>query len=101
MVIINATKTITKNTIASHLHNQTGLPKQTLLNIVGDIFGGIKSMLLRSGKAQLTGFGAFSVKQKAARPGFDMRSGTKMVIAERTVIKFTPSRGFKDKLNQK
>lgn len=50
----------------------------------------ITEQLLKEDKVALIGFGTFSVAEKAARTGVNPRTGEKLEIAARKVVKFKP-----------
>ena len=47
----------------------------------------------------LQNFGAWKINQKETRPGFNIRSGERVEIKPRKVLRFLPSRPFKEKIN--
>lgn len=54
---------------------------------------------LRDGNTvQFTGFGAFSVQERAARTGRNPKSGETVVIPQTAVPKFKPGKTFKDRI---
>lgn len=50
----------------------------------------ITEQLLKEDKVALIGFGTFSVNEKPARTGVNPRTGEKLTIAARKVVKFKP-----------
>lgn len=50
----------------------------------------ITEQLLKEDKVALIGFGTFSVAEKPARTGVNPRTGEKLEIAARKVVKFKP-----------
>jgi len=66
---------------------------ETLLDI-------IKSNLEMGEDILLSGFGKFSVKQKAARKGRNPQTGDEAVIEARKVVTFKPSGKLRERLNQ-
>ena len=47
------------------------------------------------------GFGSFKMAERAAREGRDPRSGKKLKIPAKKVVKFTAGKAFKESLNVK
>lgn len=61
--------------------------------------GIIVETLRRGDKVQITGFGSFQAKQRAARTGRDPRTGNAIQIKASTQPTFKAGQGFKDALN--
>lgn len=57
-----------------------------------EIFAGLK----KSGEVKVTGLGIFVVKQRAARQGVNPKTGEKIKIAARKVVKFRASKTLKE-----
>ena len=66
--------------------------------IVNVIFDEIVDALARGDRVELRGFGAFTVKHRAARQGRNPRTGTAIKIKAATVPKFKPGKALKDAL---
>jgi DNA-binding protein HU-beta len=67
------------------------------------LFGedGLIAKELRSGsKVQITGFGSFVARKRAARAGRDPRTGNTIQIAAATVPAFKAGQGLKDAVNK-
>jgi DNA-binding protein HU-beta len=69
---------------------------ETALNaILGTIEGALKS----GDKVQLTGFGNFEVRERAARTGRNPQTGEEMQIAASKAPAFKPGKALKDAVN--
>ena len=68
--------------------------------IVNVIFDEIVDALARGDRVELRGFGAFTVKQRAARQGRNPRTGTTVSVAEKYVPFFKTGKELRDKLNK-
>lgn len=62
--------------------------------------GLIVKELRRGQKVQVTGFGTFQARKRAARTGRDPRTGNPIPIAAATLPAFKAGQGFKDALNK-
>ena len=62
--------------------------------LVEIIFDSIKSRLGTGDKVQITGFGAFVIRQKRERRGRNPQTGEEMVIKPRRSVVFRPSKHF-------
>lgn len=81
---------------------QAGLPKPEAARAVEALFGtdGVVVRELRVGnKVQITGFGAFHARARAARTGRDPRTGASIPIAAAVIPAFKPGQQLKDALN--
>ena len=69
-------------------------------NIVNAILDEITAALARGDRVELRGFGAFSVKNRAARAGRNPRTGDKVAVEEKVVPFFKTGKDMRDRLNQ-
>ncbi len=67
--------------------------------IVNVIFDEIVDALARGDRVELRGFGAFTVKHRAARLGRNPRTGTPVPVAEKFVPFFKTGKELREKLN--
>lgn len=66
---------------------------------VDAIFGAIAASLRNGENVMLTGFGSFSVAERAARNGRNPRTGQPITIAASRNPRFKAGKGLKDALN--
>lgn len=59
----------------------------------------LEDELLKNGKAQVAGFGAFKVNVQPARVARNPQTGEAVNVPEKRVVKFTPFSGLKDAVN--
>ena len=98
-VYIHKTLTITKEKIAEHLKKQLGLSASLCEEITLYVFAEILNLSKRDEKVMLQNFGTWKINHKKARLGFNIHTGDPVSIAPRTVLRFHPSRSFKEKIN--
>ena len=55
----------------------------------------IKDSLKRGEKVVLTGFGTFTIRKRAARPGRNPKTGARITLAARKLPGFVPGKAFK------
>ena len=67
--------------------------------IVTTIFEEITSALARGDRVELRGFGAFSVKERAARVGRNPRTGAPVQVAAKYIPYFKTGKQLREKLN--
>ena len=68
--------------------------------IVTTIFDQIADALARGGRAELHGFGAFTVKRRNARIGHNPRTGEAVPVDEKTLPFFKAGRILRGRLNR-
>lgn len=70
------------------LVKETGVTKVAATKSVDTIFNTVKSGLKRGDSVAIAGFGSLSVAKRAARTGVNPRTGAKLKIAARKVVRF-------------
>ncbi len=68
--------------------------------IVTAIFDQIADALARGGRAELRGFGAFTVKRRNARLGHNPRTGEPVSVKAKTALHFKTGRKLHGRLNR-
>jgi integration host factor subunit beta len=66
--------------------------------IVDAMFNEITAALLRGGRVELRGFGAFSVKKRDARDGRNPRTGDSVAVSEKHVPFFKTGKQLRNRL---
>ena len=74
--------------------------QRDLENIVNAILEEISSALARGDRVELRGFGAFSVKNRAARVGRNPRTGEQVEVGEKYVPQFKAGKEIRERLNK-
>lgn len=87
-----------KKDIARALAAQHNLTEEQANNLLTDVFDSIWGLLLKKQKVCLYRFGSFFLKKKNSRSMSNPRTGEPMLVPERTVMGFRPSRNFNKKL---
>ena len=82
--------TLTKAALADSLAERVGLNDREAHEFVAAFFDSLGSELIKHGEAKLAGFGIFSVRRKAPRPGRNPRTGEAVAIGARHVVAFRP-----------
>jgi DNA-binding protein HU-beta len=90
---------VNKSDFVNALAKETGQAKAVVETFV-EAFQTVTRHALRKGdEINLIGFGKFEVKKRAARDGVNPKSGEKMKIAARKVVKFTAGTTLKNAVN--
>lgn len=88
--------TLTKAELSEILFAQVGLNKREAKEMVEAFFEEIRQSLEKGDVVKLSGFGNFSVRDKASRPGRNPKTGEAIPIAARRVVSFHASQKFKE-----
>ena len=89
------TPTLTKAELSELLFERLGLNKRESKDMVEAFFDTLVESLLRGEEVKLSGFGNFSIRRKAPRPGRNPRTGEAIPIGERRVVTFHASHKLK------
>tara|TARA_B000000437_G_scaffold20091_1_gene14418 strand:+ start:543 stop:839 length:297 start_codon:yes stop_codon:yes gene_type:complete len=90
--------TITKNSLVNLLHDEVGLNKREAKEFIEIFFEVIKFELENGNDVKISGFGNFNLRDKAARPGRNPKTGEDVTISERRVVTFKSGLKLRSKL---
>jgi len=90
---------MTKADLIQEVTERTGLPKRDVAAVVNALFESLKSAFFRKERIELRGFGIFTTKNRKPRIGRNPKTKEEVVIPERTVVVFKPSKIVKDNLH--
>lgn len=71
---------------------ETGMSKTDVQKVINVVLGTVLSTIKKEEPVRLMGFGTFSVQVRKERKGFDPWEKKPIVIPERKVVKFFPSK---------
>ena len=97
---MNTKKNISREDIANSLHDEFGFSRKECLDIVNDIFEIIINGLIIEGFVKIHNFGTFQLKRKKSRIGRNPKTKEEVIINDRNVIKFKPSRNILKFINK-
>ena len=89
------TPTLTKAELSELLFERLGLNKRESKDMVEAFFDIIVASLLKGEEVKISGFGNFSIRRKAPRPGRNPRTGESIPIGARNVVTFHASHKLK------
>ncbi|MBU2738305.1 integration host factor subunit alpha [Acidithiobacillus concretivorus] len=89
--------TVTKAEMAHALVDETGLTYLTSLELVNSLFDTLRETLASGEDVKLSGFGTFTLREKAARPGRNPKTGIPCKITARRVVTFKVSLKVKER----
>lgn len=87
---------MTKADIVERIYKEAGFTKKEAAELVDLVFNTIKDTLSRGEKVKISGFGNFSIRDKATRVGRNPQTGQAMEISARRVLTFKPSQVLKE-----
>ncbi len=90
---------MTKNQIIDVVAKETGLTKKSVAEVYEAIAKTVDNALVAGESVSLSGFGIFTVKEKAAYTGRNPRTGEAVTIPASRRVTFSASKTLKDKLN--
>ena len=91
---------MTKSELIQRLAEQNPhLFQRDVERIVSTIFDEISGALSRGDRVELRGFGAFSIKSRAARVGRNPRTGEAVEVEKKYVPFFKAGKDLRDRLN--
>ena len=88
-----------KNELAQQVASRGDVDGNTARQAVDAVFETIADELSSGGEVSVSGFGKFSVSDRAARQGVNPATGEKIQIAASKAAKFSAASGLKSKLN--
>ena len=91
---------MTKNQIIDQIAKQTGMTKKAVAEVVEALGNVVDNALVAGETVQIAGFGAFTVKEKAAYTGRNPRTNEAVEIPASRRVSFSASKTLKDKLNE-
>ncbi len=96
---------ITRDNISEFINNEFGLAKKDCDDIVNELIEQIIVGLMNHKIFKIHNFGTFKIKQKKSRIGRNPKTKEEVMISERNVITFIPSKKIlltmNEKLNEK
>ena len=93
-------RTLTKAELADALFAHLGLTKRESKQAVEAFFALISERLVEGEEVKITGFGNFSTRMKAPRPGRNLHTGETVPIAARRVVTFHASQRLKEQVQK-
>ena len=92
--------TLTKVQIIEKIMTKNEFNRKKATEIIETLLTNIKSTLESGEDVLISGFGKFSVKQKAERRGRNPATGGDMMLTPRKVVTFRCSGKLRDKINR-
>ena len=91
---------LTKADLAERLHEELGLNKREVKDIVELFFDEIRAALESGNQVKISGFGNFDLRDKNERPGRNPKTGEEIPISARRVVTFRPGHKLKQRVEK-
>ena len=91
---------LTKADLSEKLHEELGLNKREVKDIVELFFDEIRTALESGNQVKISGFGNFDLRDKSERPGRNPKTGEEIPISARRVVTFSPGQKLKQRVEQ-
>ncbi len=85
-----------KNELIRAVANNAGITLKDAGNVIDSLIATITDELKKGEKVQISGFGSFEVKSKAARQGINPKTGAKIDIKASKAPTFKFGKAYKD-----
>lgn len=86
---------MTKKDLIELVAKKANLTNKASREAVQAFLNGVRDSLKRGEKVVITGFGTFSIRKRAQRPGRNPKTGEKITIQARKAPGFTPGKTLK------
>lgn len=86
---------MTKKDLIELVAKKANLTNKASRDSVQAFLNGVRDSLKRGEKVVITGFGTFSIRKRAQRPGRNPKTGEKITISARKAPGFTPGKTLK------
>ena len=90
-----------KSEFVAVVAEKAGLTKKDAEKAMDAVFESVGGVLASGDKLQVSGFGTFETRTRAARTGHNPRTGEEIAIAAATLPAFKPGKALKDKVDAK
>lgn len=90
-----------KSEFVTLVAEKTGMSKKDTEKTIDAVFAAMSDVLAEGDKLQMSGFGTFETKTRAARTGHNPRTGESIEIAAATIPTFKAGKALKDRVNAK
>ncbi len=86
---------MTKKDLIELVAKKANLTNKASRDAVSSFLNGVRDSLKRGEKVVITGFGTFSIRHRAQRPGRNPKTGERITIQARKAPGFTPGKTLK------
>ena len=87
---------MTKKELVDQIKKSTGYRRKPIEDIVESMLSIISKEISDGGKVYLSNFGVFETKRRKSKVGRNIRTKEEIIISEKTVASFRPSKSLAD-----
>ncbi len=91
---------MTKTQLIEKIAKENEIPKKQVEQVVNAFLSSMEDSLIAGESIQISGFGTFSVKEKAAYTGRNPRTNEPVQILASKKVGFSTGKTLKDKINE-
>lgn len=84
--------------LVAEVADKAGLTRKEAKAAIEAVVSGIQASLVQGGRVRISGLGVFTVAERKARRGRNLRTGQEIEIPARRVVKFKASKGLGAKI---
>ena len=88
-----------KSQLVDAMAKDAGISKSAAKKALESFLNNVEGALKGGNKVALIGFGTFSVQARKSRPGHNPKTGKKITIPAKNVVKFKAGSGLADAVN--
>lgn len=92
--------TLTKLELAENLVTKMNLNRNEAKELVENFFEEIRSALAEGEEVKLSGFGNFTLRDKASRPGRNPKTNESVPVSARRVVSFKPGQKLRNRVEE-
>jgi len=92
---------LNKSELINHISEDADISKAAAARALNSFIDNVGKSITKGQTVYLIGFGTFSQKKRAARVGRNPQTGVAIKIAAAKVVKFTPGKALKDRVNKR
>ncbi|MBX0310387.1 MAG: HU family DNA-binding protein [Sulfurihydrogenibium sp.] len=92
---------MTKFELISRTAEKAEITKATAEKVVNAVIETLAEALSKGERVAIPGLGVFSVKERKARKGRDLRTGKEITIPAKKAVVFTAAKSLKEAVNKK
>lgn len=89
-------ESMNKKALAEVLAERLGLTKKASTEFVEALFEEVTNVLVNDGKVDISGFGRFTVKERAARTGYNPQTREAISVPASKAPAFKPAKALKE-----
>lgn len=91
---------MTKKEMIQQIAEKVGVPRIHVQEVIQGVFDGITDNLVQKGRIELRNFGVFEVRERKPRIGRNPRTGEKVEVPAKLVVRFQAGLELEERVRQ-